>query len=68
MTNRPKMMSLAQAVDWVAGNDEPLDLEFESVESFISVMLVADIYQLKASQVATMVINRRKAIAAGVEV
>lgn len=56
----PAVASYRDAVDWIAYNDEPSDREVESVQGFISTLLVADIFKLPSERVARDVIALRK--------
>lgn len=55
-----KRASYREAAWWIALNDEPLELDLEVVESFISVGLVADIFGVSMERVARDVVRYRK--------
>lgn len=50
----------ATAVEWIAVNDEPMELDLEGVQGYISVLLVADVFGKEAEDVAKDVISLRK--------
>ena len=49
-----------EAIEWIAINDEPGgSAEFADIKSYISVVLVADVFGKRASQVARQVLALR---------
>jgi hypothetical protein len=46
---------------WIARNDEPLDTDVESVASYISTLLLADLFGKKPSDVAFDIVSLRTA-------
>lgn len=53
------MMGLRKACEWIAFNDEPTDLDVESVSGIISVVFAADIYGKTAKEIAERVVAIR---------
>lgn len=45
-------MTYKSVVEWIALNDEPLDLDHKSIAQYISVQLAADIYGVTATSLA----------------
>lgn len=56
---RKARMGYEGAVAWVAENDEPLKRDFEFVSGMISVLLVADIFDVPSEKVANDVVCYR---------
>lgn len=55
----PSRPSLKRAVEWIAYNDEPGDLEVESVSDFISTLLTADLFGVSPEHVARKIVALR---------
>lgn len=49
-----------QAVEWIAGNDEPTLMEPHQIVEMISVCLVADLWRRTPAEVAIDIIIERK--------
>jgi hypothetical protein len=49
-------------VRWIAENDEPLDMDVESIKGFISTLLLADLFDKDPMSVALAVLNERRAM------
>lgn len=56
------MARYAEAVDWIANNDECTERDAEVIAELISVVLVADLWQKEAEDVAADVLKVRKRI------
>lgn len=52
--------SYRNGVDWIAMNDEPEDLDPDSVAGYISTLLLADLFGKPASEVAHDIIRVRE--------
>jgi len=56
MKRRPNYKS---AIEWIAFNDEPNQLNSQLVSEYISTQLIADICGMDAMEVATDIVNLR---------
>ena len=56
---RSKRASIREAVFWIAANDDPVEMDPETVGGQISVLLVADIFGLTPENVAQRVTRER---------
>lgn len=56
-----KRASYREGVTWIALNDEPLDMDPDSIAGYISTILLADLFGVEAARVAKDVLRRRKA-------
>ena len=54
-----KRASYREGVSWIAGNDEPSDLDVRNVAGLISVCLLADLFAKTTFDVALDVVNAR---------
>lgn len=54
-----KRPSYKQAVNWIAGNDEPGILDREEMMNLISVVMIADLFEVEPIKVADDVIKAR---------
>jgi hypothetical protein len=54
--------SYRAGVRWIAENDEPLDMDVESIKGFISTLLLADLFHKDPMSVALAVLNERRAM------
>jgi hypothetical protein len=54
-----KRASYREAVRWIAFNDEPSETDAESIEGYISTLLIADIFDVDPSKVAKDVLKER---------
>jgi len=52
--------SYRKAVAWIASEDEPEDLDVEAVEGYITVHLIADVFDKETDVVARAVVRKRK--------
>lgn len=52
--------SYRKGVEWIAGNDEPEDLDPESVAGYISTTLLADLFGKDPLDVGRAVVRKRK--------
>lgn len=52
--------TIKAAVAWIALNDEPGDLDVESVASFISTLLVADLFGVAPVVIARKIVKHRR--------
>lgn len=48
-----------QAVRWIAGNDEPAQLNWYDIKDMLTVVMVADLFQTNAEDVAKDVVTVR---------
>jgi hypothetical protein len=55
-----KRASYRTAVQWIADNDEPTITDPAEMDGLISVLLVADLFEVESSKVAADVIALRK--------
>lgn len=55
--------SYRHAVEWIARNDEPMDLDPARVGGYISTVLVADLFEVEPEEVAAAIVRKRKKIA-----
>lgn len=55
-----KRPSLKAAVEWIAHNDEPSEMDEDVMSGFPSVALIADLFGIEAIKVAQKVIRKRK--------
>lgn len=54
------MGSYRKAIEWIATEDEPETLDLEVVEGFITVALIADMFDKETEVVARAVVRKRK--------
>lgn len=61
--NKMKLKSMPYefGVEWIAMNDEPNELDWNEVSGFISVCLLADMFNLSQEKVAIDIVRFRKA-------
>lgn len=60
------MPALRAALEWIADNDDPTELDAEHVRGLISVALVADLWNKEAEKLAKSIVRlRRKSLKAG---
>lgn len=52
--------SYRKGVEWIAWNDEPEDLDPESIAGFISTTLLADLFGKEADVVAADIVRHRQ--------
>jgi len=52
--------SYRKGIEWIASNDEPEELDVDSVSSYISTMLLADLFGKDPDEVAKAVVRFRK--------
>lgn len=52
--------SYRKAVEWIAAEDEPEDLNAEEITGYITVHLVADIFGKEPEAVARAIVRKRK--------
>lgn len=52
--------SYRHGVQWIADNDETMEMDPEAMQSLISVVLLADLFGKEPSKVAEDVVRRRK--------
>ena len=52
--------SYRKAVEWIAYNDEGGDIEIETVASYVTTLLIADIFGKEPEAVAKSIVNFRK--------
>jgi hypothetical protein len=55
-----KRASYRDGVAWIAHNDEPLSVDREEIEGFISTLLLADLFHVEASRVADDVLRLKE--------
>jgi hypothetical protein len=58
-----KRASYREAVDWIARNDEPADMDLESIGGYISTQLVMSLFGVREVDVVIDVQRRRAALA-----
>lgn len=58
-------VSYRQAIEWIAGNDEPEDLDAENVAGYISTTLIADLWRKDPIDVARAVVRKREQMGLG---
>lgn len=49
-----------RAIEWIASNDEPTELEADEMDGLISVVLVADLFDIESARVAADVVKLRR--------
>lgn len=60
MKSKRKRASYREGVAWIALNDEPEEMDQESVKGYISVLLLADLFGKEPEDVAVDVLSYRK--------
>lgn len=55
--------SYRHGIQWIAQNDEPADLNPESVSGYISTLLLADLFGKEPVVVAAAVVRKRQQLA-----
>lgn len=58
-----KRASYRDAIDFIAQNDEPLELDEGAMSGYASVVLIASIFDVESERVARDVVRLRKRIA-----
>lgn len=58
-----KRASYREGVAWIALNDEPSDVDPDSVASYISTMLLADLFGKEPADVAKAIVRKRRQVA-----
>lgn len=53
MARATKTPSYLDAVEWVAQEDDPVTVDVATIQGYVSVALVADLFGLQTSDVAT---------------
>jgi hypothetical protein len=56
------MAGIRQAIEWIAENDQTAETDWTEMEDFVSVVLVADLFDKDPAEVARRVIKKRKEI------
>lgn len=54
-----KRASYREGVEWIALNDEPMDLDPKSISWYISVCLLSDLFKVSNIKVATDILKIR---------
>ena len=49
-------------INWIAGNDNPVDVDIDTISTNMTVCMVADCYNLTPFAVASDVLEKRKEI------
>ncbi len=57
--SRMRRPSYRDGIEWIAGNDEPTEMDSEAVLSQLTVMLLADMFGVEAERVARDVVRLR---------
>ena len=55
-----KRASYREAIKWIADEDEPTIMDPEVISGFISVLLIADIFDVSSKKVAADVLKQRE--------
>ena len=55
-----KRASYREGVAWIAENDEPAEMDHDTVAGLISVCLLADLFGKEATEVAAAIIRLRE--------
>ncbi len=55
-----KRASYREGVAWIALNDEPTDLDPESVDGYVATLLLADLFGKEPREVAEAVVRYRR--------
>lgn len=57
-----KRASYRHGIDWIALNDDPNDMEVKSVRTYISVLMLADLFNVTEERVAADVVKVREQV------
>lgn len=60
LENNPKIRMYEDAVSWIAMNDEPTETKLEALQQQITIVLVADIFDMPVAKVAKDILKFRK--------
>lgn len=52
--------SIKRAVEWIAYNDEPRDRDVNTVSELLTVLVVADMFDVEPEVIAKKIVNLRK--------
>ena len=57
---RPKRASYRHGIRWIAENDEPNDLDVETVAFYVSTLLLADLFGRDNYEIARAIVRERE--------